>query len=445
MAALADTPAPVSASERVSSVDMIRGFAVLGILLMNIIGFGLPGQAYDDPTIAGGAEGINLQFWLWNTILFEGKMRAIFSMLFGAGLILMAGRADTSGRSTGFGDIYLRRNLWLLALGLVHAYLIWDGDILYYYALTGLFLYPLRKLEAWPLIAIGFVLLAICVPKGWLEGFDRQCKREAADRAQSVKAAGRKLTAEQEAAIGAWESKLKELKPSREEIEKTIQLHRKGYWPIFLHRQSMVPMWQSTFYYLWGFWDAAGMMLIGMGLMKLGFLAAALSTRAYLLTALLGYAIGLPWTAWMTLTRLSENFDPVASGYIGMWYELPRLSIGVAHVAILALIARAGLLTWLRRGLAAVGQMALSNYILTSLICTTIFYGYGFGLFGALQRHQLYYVVFGVWSIQLVLSPIWLRHFQFGPLEWAWRSLTYWRRQPMRIERPSPDAITATA
>ena len=141
------TFAPVIVKERISSVDTLRGFALLGILLMNIVGFALPGNAYDDPTIAGGATGMNLAVWAVNYILFEGKMVAIFSMLFGAGVILLTSRAEQRGAEAAIADIYYRRTLWLIAFGMAHAYYIWNGDVLYFYGCAGLVLFPLRKLS----------------------------------------------------------------------------------------------------------------------------------------------------------------------------------------------------------------------------------------------------------------------------------------------------------
>jgi uncharacterized protein len=118
-------------------------------------------------------------------------------------------------------------------------------------------------------------------------------------------------------------------------------------------------------------------------------------------------------------------------------YDIERLPVALANMALLMILCKAGALRWLTSRLAAIGQMALSNYILQSVVCTFVFTGYGLGLYGRLERYQLYYVVAGCWATSLAASPIWLRHYRFGPLEWCWRSLTYWKKQPMRIRRPS--------
>jgi uncharacterized protein len=142
---------------------------------------------------------------------------------------------------------------------------------------------------------------------------------------------------------------------------------------------------------------------------------------------------------------LKTNFDRVTFSITHVAYDVARLPVALAYVALLMMLAKAGAIRWLTSRLAAVGQMALSNYILHSVICAFVFTGYGFGLYGRLERYQLYYVVALCWAVSLVASPIWLRHFWFGPLEWCWRSLTYWRRQPMRIPRPSAAGTAAEA
>src|SRR4029453_6469567 len=143
---------PALGAERVRAMDTLRGVAVLGILLMNILGFAYPFAASFDPTVAGGVTGANLWIWAVNTTLFEGKMRAIFSMLFGAGMLVLTSRLEQRGLGAQAADVYYRRVLWLLAFGLIHAYFIWWGDILFFYAVLGLFLFPFRRLPAWTLV-----------------------------------------------------------------------------------------------------------------------------------------------------------------------------------------------------------------------------------------------------------------------------------------------------
>ncbi len=432
-AAASPAVAPVTAAERISSLDTLRGVALLGILLMNIVSFGLPGGAYMDPTVAGGASGLNLAAWLINQVWFEGKMRAIFSMLFGAGVVILTARAEERGGAAHVADIYYRRNLWLLLFGLLHAYLIWVGDILYPYALAGLFLYPFRKQSPKFLILAGLLLLATLSPKYYMMGLELRELEQQVRAAEADQKAGKPLTDDQKEAQKNWAEQKKDFKPDPPEVEKEIKDHRGSYATLLARRAKSVVGWQTIFYYHFGFFDVAGMMLLGMGLLKLGVFSATRSYRFYWLLVILGYGIGAPLNCWVGQWRIRSNFD-----FPGMWTAFStgdpgRLTVALGHIGLVMLVCKAGLLGWLTRPLAAVGQMALSNYLATSLIATTLFYGHGFGLFGQLQRYQLYLVVLGVWVFNLAASPIWLRHFRFGPFEWLWRSLTYWERQAMRL------------
>lgn len=446
-------PAPVAPTERISAVDTVRGFALLGILLMNIVGFALPGNAYGDPTIAGGATGINLATWALNYVLVEGKMRTLFSMLFGAGVVLLSSRLEQRDPTAGVADIYYRRVLWLLAFGLVHAYFFWEGDILYFYAVCGLILFPFRKLKPKGLVLAGLLVLAVLVPKNIREGLEMRSQYEKATAADVAAAAGKTLTEEQRDAQKEWTEKLKDWKPSASEIEKETADHRAGYWKLYQRREKSVSHDESVGFYRWGFFDSAGMMLLGMGLIRLGFFSATRSYREYALTALAGYAVGIAINSYVAYWNVRLHFEVVPALFrwtpygILNWtgYDVERLAVALAHASVLMMICKAGLLRWLTSRLAAVGQMALTNYLTHTIVCTTLFNGYGFGLFGKLQRYQVYYVVLAIWVFQLAVSKPWLRHFRFGPAEWLWRSLTYWKRQPMRLAEPAPSVREAVA
>jgi uncharacterized protein len=180
------------------------------------------------------------------------------------------------------------------------------------------------------------------------------------------------------------------------------------------------------------FFDIFSMMLFGMALFKMGVLTLERRTHDYLALAVLGYAIGVPLNIWEVQTVIAGNFDTLSLVESKTTYDISRIAMTAGHLGLLLLFCRSGLLGWLRRSLAAVGTLAFSNYITHSIVCAFVFYGFGFGLFGQLQRHELYYVVCAIWIVQLIISPIWLRHFCFGPLEWSWRWLTYLERPPFR-------------
>jgi len=404
--------APVSRQERISSVDLVRGFALLGILLMNIIGFSFPGIAYGDPSVIGGATGWNLYTWAINYILFEGKMRALFSMLFGAGIIIFTTRLEAHGAGVRTADLYYRRNLWLMAFGLIHVYFFWGGDVLYPYGLTALFLFPFRNVSPKWLIILGVLILGVVVPG--------------------------EIMSAREAQRMSLEERMKKMKPRPERLQRDIDAHRGSFIGEFQYRAPGVTNRSSIGFYRSIFFDCCGMILIGMGLFKLGFLSANWSYREYALVALIGYAVGITMNSVTAWRFVHSGYDPLVQAWAEPLYHIERLVVGLAHAAVLLIVSKAGVSTWLTSRLAAVGQMAITNYLVQTLVCTTIFDRLRF--FGQWQRYQVYYVVAAIWVFQLAISKPWLEHFRFGPVEWFWRSLTYWKRQPMRIEQPAPAA-----
>jgi uncharacterized protein len=421
---------PVDEPHRISALDTIRGFALLGILLMNIIGMGMYGAAYDDPTVTGGSTGLNLWVWIVMHVLAEGKMRCLFSMIFGASVVLLTSRLE---RRRDAADIYYRRTLWLILFGVAHAYLLWVGDILYPYALCGLALYPFRNLAARRLLVIGTGLLIVSAGTHIETAFQQRETIREGLAAERLEKKGVQLTDEQQDAESDYEQWRELTRPNRRELEKDKKdWQSRNPLHVIATRAKVSSTLHSVPYYAADHVDIWCMMFIGMGLLKLGVLTGERSNRFYALSTLLGYGIGIPVNSFTAYLIVRSHFDPATQEFAGSTYDLGRLTVALGHLGLIMLLVRMGILRRLTRSLAAVGQMAFSNYIFQSVITVIVFTGTGFALYGRLQRYQLYYVVAAIWMFQLVVSPIWLRHFRFGPLEWCWRSLTYWRKQPMR-------------
>ena len=432
-------------AERYLAVDVLRGFALLGILAMNIVAFGWPMTAYANPTKGGGFEGLDLGIWFGNHLVFEAKMMTIFSMLFGAGLVLMDRRAEARGAK--IRGVYYRRVFWLLVIGLIHAYLIWNGDILVLYAECGFLLYLFRNMRPKTLIILGVCASLLFVPLliGISAGLDYV--KAAAARVEAQTKAGEKPTPLDQQLHDIWTKQLKpKMLPNPEQQAKSwdedLAVHRGGYFGIVRKRAFPLLMEHTVGFLLGGFLLAMSRMLIGMGLMKLGVFSAQRSSRFYLWMVGLGYGIGLPLMVFDALKLIQHSFGIDYMLHGGILYNLfGSLVVALGHVGLLMLIVQSGALAWLTRRLAAVGRMALSNYLTHSLVFTTLFYGYGFGLFGHINRTGLAAMVLAMWTFQLVVSPIWLKHFRFGPAEWLWRSLTYWRLQPMRVHAAETVAV----
>ncbi len=416
------------AARRIEALDFVRGVALLGILLINIIGFGLA-DAQTNPMNAGGAEGANLLVWIVMQIGVEGTQRALFSMLFGASAILLVSRLEAAGRGDA-ADIYMRRNLWLIGFGFVNAYvLLWWGDILYAYGIAGLALFPFRRLSARWLLATGTFVLLLAALWNLHDSLEMLRKHDAGEAAQLHLDAGNALTAEQEQAIYAWEDARASFKAVPENVAAVDARMQAGYWSAFERARQINLMWQT-----WGtyrfFFDIFGMMLIGMGLFRAGVLTLERRTRVYVAMMAGGYAVGLTVNFLETRWIIDHQFGALAFAQANVSYDLGRLAMTIGHLGALLLFVRSGMLGFVRRAFAAVGQMAFTNYLMHSAIALVLFVALGW--FGQLERHQLYYVVAGIWAFQIAFSMLWLHWCRFGPLEWLWRWLTYLKRPPLR-------------
>ncbi len=423
---------PVAIEGRIDSVDVLRGFALLGILVINIGMFALPQMAMKNPLLAGGGTGADLAVWTISYVVFFQKFMAIFSMLFGAGLILMYQRSEAAGRD--LVKTYYRRLGWLLAIGLVHAYFIWWGDILYHYAISGLILYLFRRQSAKRLITFGVIIFFVgSLFFLGLGIFFDYCRSTIAE-AEAAQAAGETLTSTQESVTEIWEQIELEVRPSPEKVNEEIEAYRGGYWDVVVHSIPQILGLQTFVFVLFIVWRVVGLMMIGMGLMKLGVFAAQRTRKFYFSWMIAGFGIGLPIVGYNTYKLISSDFDFIhIFGLNALWQHFGILLVTAGHIGMVMLICQSGFLNGIKSRLAAVGRMALSNYLMHSIILAPVFYGYGLGLFGRVNYLGLMGFVAGMWILQLYLSPIWLRHFRFGPAEWLWRSLTYKKKQPMRI------------
>lgn len=427
---------PVSATERIKSIDTIRGVALLGILMMNIPGFGINSDFWY-PLLTGPRAGKDYYTFAIVFIFFEGTMRGLFSMLFGAGMVLFMQNKRSLPEGPSVPELYYRRLLWLVFFGLINAYvLLWPGDILFFYGLLGMLLFPLRKIKPQWLVVIALTCVSFTMIKSQWNWSETREKRMAYNEAIKAKKDSVKLTDEQQGAITTWEEMEKNAKPDTANTNRNLRKMQSGYTTIFnyfIPQNSGGEAW----YTYHGAWDMLAMMILGMALFSWGFFTNKLKTSTYVMWLLIGYGIGIP-IAWVLFDGGFMHYFPMGQ-YIDnyrsshtVWAESRRILLTIGHASLVMLIFRSGALKWLMRALSNVGQMAFTNYLMQSIICTLFFYGYGLGYYNKLRFHELYYVVFSVWIFQLIASSIWLRYFRFGPFEWLWRSLTYWKFQPMK-------------
>jgi uncharacterized protein len=401
---------PVEQTARIVSIDVLRGFAVLGILIMNIQSFSMVGAAYMNPHAYGDLTGANYGIWFLSHLLADSKFMTIFSLLFGAGVVLMASRREDTGRPAA--GVHYRRTFWLIIFGLLHGLCLWYGDILFMYGVCGLFVFLFRRRSPRFLMIVGLSLVAVASlltmffqvtmpywPPGAVEGMEADWWMPPPDLVQ----------AEVDAYRGGWSD------------QQTV-------------RAPAAIFMQTTHFLMETLWRCGGLMLVGIALFKLGVFSANRSRAFYLRMTSLGFGLGLPIVFFGVLYRNQSNWD-VRSAFMGggqfnYWGSLLVAAGWIGAVMLACKRPEAGRFT---RPLAAVGQMALSCYLLQTIICTTIFYGHGLGLYGSVERVGQATIVIAVWAFLLWFCPFWLKRFRFGPFEWLWRSLTYWKVQPIRV------------
>jgi uncharacterized protein len=384
--------------QRIATLDAVRGFAVCGILLINIVAMGLPAYASVDPGFYGAEGSGDWLAWALNFVFSEGKMRALFTMLFGASMVLITDRAKASGEMAA--EIHYRRLFWLFVFGMIHAWLIWFGDILVQYAVAGAAAYFFRHWPTGALRAVFAAMIAVSLAQLGQQHF-------------AALAPG--TTGIDHAAAAARE----------------IAQYREGFGGAFAARARMTAYYQAVLipFYLP---ETLAFMALGILCYRNGFLTGGWSRARYLRTIALGYLVAAPLHLPLIWLLLRYDFAAWLAPLVEGGGLLLRPFVALAHAAAVILLVRAGKLRGLTTRLEAAGRMAFSNYLGTSLVATTLFYGYGFGLFGALSRAELTIVVLGIWALILAWSRPWLERYRYGPLEWLWRSLARGAAQPMR-------------
>jgi len=405
---------PVEVQSRIKSLDVMRGFAVLGILIVNAALFAAPWQTLQNPLLAPLAVDQSTM-WSWFIIhtFFEFKCITLFSLLFGASIYMVGGETSDKER----GGVLTRRLVWLLIFGLMHALLIWYGDILVTYAVTGFLVMFVRSWKPYTLLIVGVLLYLVALLLQNVLGLMIDA-----------------IPADTLGTVYTEIAKVLTLPP--EELARMQAAYQGGYlsglqenantWLNFI-LNALIGLVTRT----------AGVMMIGMALFKWGFLSGSAPRWLYVVMALIGAAVlaTIGYQAWINWEARFDLMHMVTRGTVANTGLSIFASIGYASLFILLVKAGARVIT---EPLAAVGRMAFTNYITQSLIMTTIFWGggRGFGLWGEVDRPTLWAIVLSIWALQLIWSPLWLSRFQMGPLEWIWRRLSYGK--PVAMAKTAP-------
>ena len=407
------SPLPTQPSERIRSLDVLRGFALFGVLLMNMQAFADVFAIYMNPHAVGEISDLNFAMWAINRVLADAKFITIFSMLFGAGILLMSERAKARGaRAAG---LHYRRMGWMALFGFAHAILLWNGDILLAYAVFGMLAWLMRRFWLWAQLLVAALFLAI--PLLFFGALDQVPAEDLAEMQEMWAPTAEYIEAKRAAMLGDYAGQIAE---------------RFKDWAGML-----------MFIVVFG-WRILACMLLGMVCFRTGIFSAQRGKGFYWALVIVGFGVGLPLSGYGIHDHVATDWDMLRGMGVGSFFNyFGSLFAAFGWVGVVMLLCKSNALPWLRARLAAVGQMAFTNYIMQSVLCTLIFNGHGLGYFGQVERVWQQLLVLGIFALQMSYSTLWLQRFRFGPLEWLWRALAYWQRPAMR--RKGEDHLPANA
>ena len=370
-------PGPVAESTRITSLDLIRGVAVLGILLMNAVSFKFGQVPYWNLSAGGSETWLDWAVGIFGEIFVDQKFMGLFSLLFGAGMMLFIERAQArGGRAV---RLNLWRNVLLLAIGILH-FQLWEGDVLMIYALSAVVLLALVRLPSRSLVAIGAVIFLLPIANDfWMQSIANETDSP--------------LT-------GIWTG------PGAD-IEEVI-----GLTPGFNYAMR-----------------GLGMILMGAGLYRLGFMNGGMSTRAYRTVAIAGIGSGLSLAALGVVLVAVNDFSREVAFIGNIPNNLGTIPASLGYMSLIILWNQ-GSDNWVKRRLRAAGRMALTNYLTQSVLGVLVLSVVLSDV--TVNRAGVLLFVLAVWALQLWWSQTWLDRYRFGPAEWLWRVATYRRGQALR-------------
>lgn len=431
------TPAPTRLADRIATLDVLRGVAICGILLMNIPEMG--GRWDNGGPALPAAWDADWITWGLQTVLAEGTMRGLFTMLFGAGMLLMLRRAEGPAAEVAPIDVWVRRCIALMVLGIVQfAVFFWPGEILFNYGLAGLLLLAFRTARPRTLLSVAAGLLALLSLNNANGTYAQVRLMQDSPAALAAKRAGKAVSATQQAAIDAATEARKSVHPPAAVIAEE--------W----RTRTAFPSLLAWSWEKWGLYNYSGLdwvravgeslgfMLIGMALFRTGILTGQASTRGYALLMLLGYGIGLAWRAYGVWHQSLTAFDfdmtrlnPAYGALRAFAYEPARLLVTLGHLGLIVTLFRSGRLG-AAAPLRALGRMALSVYSLQSILTSILFYAMGWVLrFGFAT---LMAIAVAIWVVTGLFSLWWLRRHEMGPMELLLRGATYGTFRKRRAE-----------
>ncbi len=409
---------PTGHTDRIASLDFLRGIAILGILFINIENFAYPDSW--SPYKFGFDESIDRSTRFWVYFLTQGKFYNMFALLFGVGFYMFLERLEKKSLGLSAMDIYARRLLWLFIIGIAHAYLVWSGDVLYHYAICGLILFPFRSIRSrYLFVVIGLLVFLLLIPS-YDKAVRYQTWQQEAISAGVV--ASDQRTDEENKRIERWEKKLQQLPPDKAYHEPP----KATYWVGLQETYEHTSVHKGMLYYRGLLFRSLIAMLLGIIFYRSGIFSNYRNWKYYwpisILLLILALIINYDWYWHWSY----DYFNPVTSVGRGLLHTFPKETLGIAYILLFnGLYQKFNLLRKTTGSISNIGRTALSNYIFQNIILGLIFYGYGFGQFNQWSRFELIGFVIAIWCVQIILTSLWLRNHEQGPLEKLWRRLTY--------------------
>ena len=453
------------------SLNVLLGIGVLGALLISVWVFG--GFTPNRQTqLLSSPKGFDFRLFSTMSLLFQGKMIALISIAFGAGMVLFLKKGDVPGKPMR-ADLFIRRQFWLIVLGVLNGIIfLWSEDILFHLGVMGILLFVFFRLSKRALVVVSLVTALIFSGKHfWNYSDDKEARKKylavlavekkikqdsiarvaKKDTVKNAKAIAKTdtLTREQKRDKQAWEGIVKSMKYDAKKDEGSIKAMRAhNFEKVYDHLLPITQTREAQWTYRIGIWDLASMMFLGMALVGYGFFSIRFSSAKYFLIALVALTVGLllGWYRFyfqIEAIRDYEKYVILHAMPFNMFFPFEQAFMALGYVSGVMGMIKGGVLKWLWKALSSVGKLFITNYLLQSIACTVFFTGVGMGYFARLHQFQLYLIVLEIWVVQVVCSILWLRWFEEGPVEWLWRCLTYGKILPIRRSGKLPPTITS--
>ncbi|NTS40135.1 DUF418 domain-containing protein [Flavisolibacter sp. BT320] len=459
---LTQSASPASLSPRIASLDVLRGMAILGALFAAIWVFGgfSEQQQY---TALMKQKGADRPVYTVMQFLFDGKMLALISLVFGASMVLFLSKETELGKQPA-GDVFIKRQLWLILFGIVNAVLfLYPIDFLFHLGVVGLLLFPLVRISKKALLVAALATTFIyCGKLFWdysddkktyqkyvaVTRLEKKFEQDSLAKAKAGLAAKKDtLTKTQKGEKEAWTGLLAGKKIDTKKDDGAIKAMRnESYGKVWNHLLPQTQGREASWTYQKGIWDVSAMLFLGMLLYRIGFFNHRFRTQRYAVLAVvaLAGAVLLGWFRFHFLAQTLTDYEKYVKGQLlpaNFFYPIERAATALGYASLVMFLLSYRVFGKLLYVFEAVGKLALTNYLAQTLFCTWLFYGYGLGHYARFGQYNLYFIAAEIVLVQCVFSVIWLRYYNYGPAEWLLRRLSAGKWLPASLRKPQTEPI----